>query len=985
MARSISSWLAAPFRFTPVPVTVLTVAVYAAIFALVLTADKVSKVPKKMRGLNLDQAYEDLHRITTRPHPYISHANDDVRLYLLSRLEPNASKYAHVHLSDDLISNASYIAPGNYVQPYRGVYFEGTNILVKIDGTDSSLSSSDGVLFSAHYDSVSTAPGATDDGMGVVTLLSLVDYLSAPERRPRRTAIFFFNNGEEDGLHGAYAFWKHPWSNLTSSFINLEGAASGGQPLVFRSTSLAPMRSFLSHEISHPHAEVTSADAYTSGVVRSYTDYEVFERGLRGKVPGMQGIDFAFYKNRAYYHTPMDSIPGMGYREARKSLWAMMEGTRGAGLSLLNDDNTRGEDEKGVYFDLFKYKLVLFSLNSLYVTNIVFLAMGPVVILALLGWVIVASNKASSSQTEGSNMTREGWAKAKKFLTAVMGWGRFWLALAVGIIAQVGLVIGFVKINPYVVHSRPHLVLLACMTLSYLAIVLPLQILQTLLPSAPVSQKLAVSLELYFLTWIFLLVSTIAIQKRHIGGVYWVTAWNISAWIVCGISLVEGAVRELKDPETGKKAGLDLTVEDEQEEASNRRFVRGVLYEAPEPQDTDGAEASEEHGEVVDTEPTEITPLMHQHRRRSSSGREYVTVNGVVDQAALEAKYEEFGWWILQLLVSVPLTALLLFQVVLLLLHALSNTMVDGSSPWTVYEGLAACSLLIFVPIIPFAHRLHSWLTITVAVIFALSLTISWTAFPFTQERPFKVYFQQSIELEPPSTALARVYASSAIGPFPRAVTVLTGLPGFVNERVIPELPSSWGKDLSCSEDPVVRPNLLTCRWEGALLANPGGPSSSSSSSPATEDWLDLAVTRVNASAARVSLGGRNTRACRLYFDRPIAHFAVRGAADGGALLPGYAMPPEGVRELRLWSRTWDRVFEVELWWEEAEDGYGEAPFEGRAACEWAEYASGAAGGVAGAGGRIPALEEVKMFLPVWALPTKTADGLVEAWTKFSV
>lgn len=79
-----------------------------------------------------------------------------------------------------------------------------------------------------HYDSVSTAPGATDDGMGVVTLLELVRYLAVPEHRPRRTAVFFFNNGEEDGLNGAYVYWKHPWSNLTSSFINLEGAASGG-------------------------------------------------------------------------------------------------------------------------------------------------------------------------------------------------------------------------------------------------------------------------------------------------------------------------------------------------------------------------------------------------------------------------------------------------------------------------------------------------------------------------------------------------------------------------------------------------------------------------------------------------------------------------------------------------------------------------------------------------------------------------------------
>jgi hypothetical protein len=103
----------------------------------------------------------------------------------------------------------------------------------------------DAVLFSAHFDSVSTAPGATDDGMSVVALMHMIDFLS--KNRPRRTAVFNINNGEEDGLHGAQTcaifmhclsspiftcclnrFLRHPWSNLTSMFLNFEGAGSGG-------------------------------------------------------------------------------------------------------------------------------------------------------------------------------------------------------------------------------------------------------------------------------------------------------------------------------------------------------------------------------------------------------------------------------------------------------------------------------------------------------------------------------------------------------------------------------------------------------------------------------------------------------------------------------------------------------------------------------------------------------------------------------------
>ena len=163
-------------------------------------------------------------QITTRPHPYISHANDDVRDYILSRLQPLADRHDYIHLSDDLSSNITYIAAKDHA-----VYFEGTNVLLKIDGTEPSLGTKpDGVLFSCHYDSVSTAPGATDDGMGVATLLQMAELFAHPSRRPRRTAIFFFNNGEEDQLNGAHAYFEHPWSNLTSTFINLEGAASGG-------------------------------------------------------------------------------------------------------------------------------------------------------------------------------------------------------------------------------------------------------------------------------------------------------------------------------------------------------------------------------------------------------------------------------------------------------------------------------------------------------------------------------------------------------------------------------------------------------------------------------------------------------------------------------------------------------------------------------------------------------------------------------------
>jgi len=185
----------APRQWISLLAVPLLLIVYASILFSVFITDHPQKVPRNTHGLNITQAWDDLHVLAAKPHPYNSHANDVVRKYLLSRLEPIVDAHSHVSLVDDLQSNGSWdsFLGGNS-------YFEGTNILVKIEGTDPKA---DAVLFSAHYDSVSTSTGTVDDGMSVVALLQLVTKFANEEHR--RTAIFNFNNGEEDGLYGAYA------------------------------------------------------------------------------------------------------------------------------------------------------------------------------------------------------------------------------------------------------------------------------------------------------------------------------------------------------------------------------------------------------------------------------------------------------------------------------------------------------------------------------------------------------------------------------------------------------------------------------------------------------------------------------------------------------------------------------------------------------------------------------------------------------------
>ncbi|KAF8997424.1 hypothetical protein BDQ17DRAFT_1329414 [Cyathus striatus] len=170
-------------------------------------------------NLNFTQAYTDIHTATTHPHPYNSFANDEVRMYLLDQTRNLATGHTYMEVDDDLSSTAMF------VNAKEGVSFEGNNVLVQVDGTEPDKG---GVLFFAHFDSVSTAPGVTDNATAVASLFVLLEYPTM--HRVKRTAIFNFHNGEGDGLNGAHAcaVSSHP-TCLTNSykFLNFEGAGAG--------------------------------------------------------------------------------------------------------------------------------------------------------------------------------------------------------------------------------------------------------------------------------------------------------------------------------------------------------------------------------------------------------------------------------------------------------------------------------------------------------------------------------------------------------------------------------------------------------------------------------------------------------------------------------------------------------------------------------------------------------------------------------------
>ncbi|TFY63448.1 hypothetical protein EVG20_g6309 [Dentipellis fragilis] len=1019
------------FSDHPTATTLLLVVLYCVIYGGLYAADQVPATPdyntRQADGIDLEEAFLDLQTIAARPHPYNSRANDRARAYILDRVYEIAKDHTHVHVEDDRQTTASFI------DGTHAAYFESSNVLVKVDGLEDSNESA-AILFSAHLDSVSTAPGVTDDGMATVGLVQMVSYFA--EHRPRRTALFNINNGEEDGLHGSQTFIKHPWANLTAAFLNFEGAGAGGRPLLFRATpppsdSLDLLSFFTRPHLKHPHANALTADAFARGIVRSETDFAVYSgplphtinysdytanqndeksdsgenrmktRAYRGPGLGLPGADVAFYKNRARYHTPDDTIWAMGGdgEGARRSLWAVMDIMRGPGSGILNSDpkasnrSADGRVEEGepvIYFELFASHLIVLSRSVVFKIYIALLVAGPVTLIALRFYSSNRRNitpKALSgdlvSDAAALDVANGKWSRlghrAGRAWTRNAGHARFWLALVLAIAAQAVLVTGYVKINPYIIHSRPLPVVLSMVTLSYLTVVLPFMFSSSTAPNTQTHESL---FGLYVFTWFLLLCATILVHKAGILGLYWLAVWNICAGLGLVISTGEQALERV--------------------DSSAGSVVNNTGEEPISPAEED------DHT-------SETTPLI-------ARSQEHPVTAGNPD-----TKNEgHILWTLAEVLATVPAPVVLIGTIMFLWVGSMGQTAVDGGWVGIVYIPLALLSLFVVFPVVPFVHTLHRWLTYLLAVVFVISTVYAWLSFPFDHDGgKFKVFWGQKVEL---GNLTATTRRTSWLGTAPtntyggelraqKAITQLTATAGYVG-RVAKDLPSSWtGENMEC-EDGQVRPGLTTCSWavEQAFFPNPAQPSSQAIEAQQSDDiWIRANATRLATESARFEIAGTNTRACRLYMDsRKIVRYRVllsgaKSELDDGAWQEHEIPKGLDIKEIRLWSRTWGRRFVVEVLWDDEASSQGGAPEKkddamyGRIACEWAEYSGpwskssldhlhrlkkqgedddGESEQYTD-GARIPSLEESLMFMPPWATVSKADDGLVEAVAGF--
>lgn len=222
-----------------------------------------------------------------QPHPADTPASDLVRARLVAQLQEIGLTPI---VRDQFACNELF--------KVRGVACARVRNVIAVVGP----SSGKALLLNAHYDSVPVGPGASDDGMGVATLLELGSILK--DRPLNRPIILLFNEGEELGLLGARAFLADPLSRNVDHLINLEARGVRGPVNMFEtSRPNGPAIALFGEAVKHPVANSLSADVYR--LMPNYTDVNSFSE--RGWVT----LNLAPIGNETRYHSPGDDLAAL--------------------------------------------------------------------------------------------------------------------------------------------------------------------------------------------------------------------------------------------------------------------------------------------------------------------------------------------------------------------------------------------------------------------------------------------------------------------------------------------------------------------------------------------------------------------------------------------------------------------------------------------------------------------------------------------------
>jgi hypothetical protein len=281
------------------------------------------------------RAKQRLQVIAREPHPTGSNENARVREYIQNEL-------VALGLNPEVQEAEAFGQP-------RGAFIRAAmvrNVIARLRGTDSSKA----ILLAAHYDSVSTGPGAGDDGAGVVTLLETLRALKAGPPL-KNDVVFLFTDGEELGLLGATAFVdNYPQLRDIGLALNFEARGNRGPSFMFEtSDENGGLVAALARAAPRPIANSLMYSLYKT--LPNDTDLTVIKRG------GVPGFNFAFADGLNHYHTQLDNVEELDERSLQHHGSYALALTRHFGNLDLRE--TKAPD--AVYFNLFGVGLIHYS------------------------------------------------------------------------------------------------------------------------------------------------------------------------------------------------------------------------------------------------------------------------------------------------------------------------------------------------------------------------------------------------------------------------------------------------------------------------------------------------------------------------------------------------------------------------------------------------------------------------------------------------
>jgi len=215
------------------------------------------------------------------------------------------------------------------------------NILARPPGATGDL-----VLLAAHYDSVGAGPGASDDGVGVASLLEIARAVRG--ERARNPIAFLVTDGEEGGLLGAEAFVAdRELSRDAKVVVNVENRGTYGPSNMFETSARnAWLIRHLARGLEHPHASSFFQAVYN--LLPNDTDVTVFKR------EGKAAVNFAAIRGVQWYHTPLDDVA----HASARTMQHHGENLLGTARQLAAADLDARSRDDAAYFDLLGFTLI---------------------------------------------------------------------------------------------------------------------------------------------------------------------------------------------------------------------------------------------------------------------------------------------------------------------------------------------------------------------------------------------------------------------------------------------------------------------------------------------------------------------------------------------------------------------------------------------------------------------------------------------------